>query len=43
MNQKWWEPVVRFINDWWFVWLPFIILGFTAFFTRDYWMPLLGL
>lgn len=42
MNEPWWEGIVTFINDYWWVLLLIVALGLTAYFTRDYWLPLLG-
>jgi hypothetical protein len=42
MNAEWWEGTVRFVNDYWWVFLLIIVLSVTAYFTRDYWLPLLG-
>ena len=41
MNAEWWEDVVRFICGWWWVILLLIVLGLTAYFTRNTWLPLL--
>jgi len=41
MNDEWWEGTVCFICDYWWVFLIIIVLGITAYFTRDYWLPAL--
>ena len=43
MNKEWWEDPVRFVNDYWWVFLLIIVLALTAYLTRGYWLPLLGL
>ena len=43
MQPEWWEGPVRFVNDYWWFFLLIIVLALTAYFTRDYWLPLLGL
>lgn len=43
MNAEWWEGMVRFICGWWWVLLLLLVLALTAYFTRAYWLPLLGL
>jgi hypothetical protein len=43
MNAEWWEDIVRFICGWWWLILLVVVLGLAAFFTRDLWLPLLGL
>ena len=42
MNAEWWEGPVRFMCAYWWVLLLVVVLALTAFFTRDYWLPLLG-
>lgn len=40
MNDEWWEGSVCFVCDYWWALLALIVLGVTAYFTRDYWLPL---
>lgn len=42
MNPDWKEGGVCFLCDYWWVVLLILVLAVTAFFTRDYWLPLLG-
>jgi hypothetical protein len=39
MNVPWWEGPSRFMCDYWWVLLIIIVLGLTAYFTRDLWLP----
>lgn len=39
MNEDWWENPVCFVCDYWWVLLIVVVLALTAFFTRDYWLP----
>ena len=41
MNAAWWEGLVRFICGYWWIFLVLLILGLTAYFTRDLWLPAL--
>lgn len=43
MNEQWWEGPVTFLCRFWWVILLIIVLALTAYFTRDLWMPALGL
>lgn len=43
MHKKWWEDPMAFIVDYWWLFLIIIVLGLGIYFTRSYWMPLLGL
>lgn len=42
MNEEWWESPVCWVCDYWWALLLALVLGLSAFFTRDYWLPLLG-
>ncbi|MBI5823893.1 MAG: hypothetical protein HZB18_07700 [Chloroflexi bacterium] len=39
MQEDWWERPVCFLCDYWWAFLILLVLGLTAWFTRDYWMP----
>jgi hypothetical protein len=41
MNRKWWEPVMGFICDNWWVLVLLLALFLAVVFTRDLWIPLL--
>jgi hypothetical protein len=43
MNEEWWERPTCFICDYGWIILLVIILALALFFTRDLWMPLLGI
>lgn len=43
MSEVWWESVASFMCKYWWVLLVIIVLAITAYFTRQYWMPALGL
>lgn len=43
MNEEWWERPTCFICDYGWIILLIIILALALFFTRNLWMPLLGL
>jgi hypothetical protein len=43
MNKKWWEAPTCLICDKWWLFLIIIIIVATAFFTRDLWLPLIGI
>jgi len=43
MNEAWWEGIAAFLCRFWWVILLVVALALTAYFTRDYWLPLLGL
>jgi hypothetical protein len=43
MDRAWWEGPTAFLCDYWWVILIVIVLAITAYFTRDYWLPLIGL
>lgn len=43
MNEDWWEGATCFLCDYWWIILILVVLGITTYFTRDYWLPLLGL
>ncbi len=40
---KWWEPIAAFVNDYWWIFALVIVLILVAFFTRNLWLPLLGI
>jgi hypothetical protein len=42
MNPKWWERPTCFICDYWWVLLGSVVLVLAAYFTRGYWLPMLG-
>jgi hypothetical protein len=42
MNEDWSEGPVCFLCDYWWIFLIVLVLAITAYFTRDYWLPLLG-
>jgi len=39
MNAEWWEGLVRFMCNFWWILLIILVLALTAYFTRDYWLP----
>ncbi len=43
MNEDWSEGIVCFLCDYWWVFLILLVLGLTAYFTRNMWLPLLGI
>lgn len=43
MDRKPWEGIVSFLCGYWWVLLIVIALILTLIFTRNLWMPLLGL
>ncbi|MHC1740533.1 MAG: hypothetical protein AB9897_05420 [Anaerolineaceae bacterium] len=43
INQKAWEPIAAFVNDYWWIFALVIGLGLILFFTRNLWLPLLGM
>jgi len=43
MNVAWWEGFTSFMCKLWWIALLVLALILTAYFTRDYWLPLLGL
>ena len=43
MNDEWWERPACVVCDYGWILLVILVLATVAFFTRDYWMPLLGL
>lgn len=43
MEEEWWERPTCFICDYGWIILLVIILGLALYFTRNMWMPLLGL
>lgn len=42
MKEDWSEGPVCFLCDYWWILLIVLVLAITAYFTRDYWLPLLG-
>ena len=42
MHEDWWESPVCWLCDYWWALLIALVLGLTAYFTRDLWLPLLG-
>jgi hypothetical protein len=43
MQEDWWESPVCWLCDYWWALLAALVLGLTAYITRDLWLPLLGL
>ncbi|MEA5078536.1 MAG: hypothetical protein VB013_08190 [Anaerolineaceae bacterium] len=43
LSKEWWEDPVSFLIQFWWVILLVIVIGLTLYFTREWWMPLLGL
>jgi len=43
MNKEWWEQPACIICDYWWVILIILVVGLGVYFTRDLWMPLLGM
>lgn len=41
MEESWWENLVVFLCRFWWILVLIIVLSLTAYFTRDYWLPLL--
>lgn len=42
MQKKAYEDVMAVLCDYWWVLLILLILGLALYFTRMYWLPLLG-
>jgi len=42
MHEDWWESSVCWLCDYWWALLIALILGLSAYFTRDLWLPILG-
>lgn len=42
MKEEWWEQPVCFVCDYWWALLLALALLLTGWFTRGYWLPLLG-
>lgn len=42
MSDRWYDGLVIFITDFWWLILAVIVLALTAYFTRGWWLPLLG-
>lgn len=43
MQKKGFEDILAFFCDYWWIFLILIVLGLVIYFTRELWMPLLGL
>lgn len=43
MNEPVWEGAADFLCRFWWILLIVIVLGLTLYFTRGYWLPLLGI
>jgi hypothetical protein len=43
MEAEWWEGLIRFLDGYWWVFLIVLVLALVAYFTRNYWLPLLFL
>lgn len=43
MKEEWWESPVCYLCDYWWTLLLGLALVLTAYFTREYWLPILGL
>jgi putative exporter of polyketide antibiotics len=43
INPRAWEPIAAFINDYWWIFAIIIVLGLFLYFTRNLWLPFLGL
>lgn len=43
MEKKAWEGILTVLCDYWWVLMGILILGLALFFTREFWLPLLGL
>lgn len=41
MEKKWWEGLVSFLCDYWWILAAIIVVGLVLYFTRDLWMTLL--
>jgi hypothetical protein len=41
MNPEWWEGPVRFLHSFWWLLLILVVLAVFAYFTRNYWLPVL--
>jgi putative exporter of polyketide antibiotics len=42
-SQRAWEPFAQFVNDYWWIFVLVIALILVIVFTRNLWMPALGL
>jgi hypothetical protein len=42
MSEPWWEGLANFLCRFWWVFLIILVLLLTLYFTRIYWLPLLG-
>jgi len=36
MNEEWWEGLVRFITDYWWIVVLILLIGLLAYFTRGF-------
>ena len=43
MQPRWWEGLVRFICNYWWIIVLVIALALILYFTRNLWGPLVGL
>ncbi len=41
IHSKWWEPIVAFVNDYWWIFAIIIALALLLYLTKDIWLPLL--
>lgn len=41
MEKQWWEGIVSFLCDYWWILTAIIVVGLVLYFTRDLWMTLL--
>lgn len=42
MNDEWWEPPICWLCDYWWALFLALVLALTGYFTRDFWLPRVG-
>jgi hypothetical protein len=41
MEKKWWEGIISFLCDFWWIIAIILAVGLAIYFTRDLWMTML--
>jgi hypothetical protein len=41
MEKKWWEGIISFLCDFWWIIVAILAIGLAIYFTRDLWMTML--
>ena len=41
MRKLWYEGIMQFLCDFWYLLLILVVVALAIYFTRNYWMPLL--